>query len=609
MCGIVGYIGDKGATSILIDGLKRLEYRGYDSAGVAVMNGEGITIKRTEGKLGRLVDIVNEDWPQGVMGIGHTRWATHGRPSEINAHPHRAGDIVVVHNGIIENHTELRKFLIGKGHNFSSETDTEIICHLIQQNLKNGDILKAFRKTILKLKGSYSIVMINEKEPDRLYVAKQGSPLIIGYGDKENFVASDIPAVLPYTRSIAFFEDGEYGVVYRDRVELFNEEGKEVKKTPRTIAWNSLQAEKGGYKHFMLKEIFEQPKIMEDVVGGRLNHSEGRIDLPEMEKFFKEGKFLFNKIFIVACGTSYHAGMVGRYMIESITRIPVMVEFASEFRYRNPIIDENTIVIPISQSGETADTIASVKLAKEMGATIVSICNVVDSSIPRLSDSTLYTHAGPEIGVASTKAFSAQLVVLFLLALYLGRELNKVTADFVRERIDEVLQIPNQMNRMLKRCDSMKEIAERFVDAPLFLYIARGISFPVALEGALKLKEISYVDAEGFAAGELKHGPIALVDNNVPVVAIAPKDEHYDKVLSNIEEVKARGAKIIGISSVNDRLVPQNSDAVFAVPRTSWYLSPVLNILPLQLLAYYIADHKGTDVDQPRNLAKSVTVE
>jgi glucosamine--fructose-6-phosphate aminotransferase (isomerizing) len=610
MCGIIGYVGRREATGILLDGLKRLEYRGYDSAGIAVHGEDGVVIRRSEGKLCRLEELINKDPPKGRVGIGHTRWATHGRPSETNAHPHRSGNIIVVHNGIIENHAELKKFLMKSGHEFSSDTDTEVACHLIRYHTERGETtINAIRLTLKEIRGSYALVIMDTREKDRLYIAKRGNPLVAGFGEKENFIASDIPALLPYTKKVLFIEDGEFGVLTAGSLEIFSENGVSVKRDPQKIPWNPLMTEKGGFKHFMLKEIFEQPTAIEDNFTGRLMPSAGKVVLDELEGLFTKSGFPFNEISIVACGTSWHAGMVGKYYIEALTRIPVNVDLASEYRYREPIVGKKTLVIPISQSGETADTLAAVQLVKGMGAKVLSICNVVGSSITRASHATLYTHAGPEIGVASTKAFTSQLTALLMFALYVAWREKKIDRKFLCERIDEMMKIPRQMKVILEKAGCLKKIAESVLNVPNAIFIARGVNYPVALEGALKLKEISYVHAEGFAAGELKHGPIALVDRGVPVVAIAAKDATYEKVLSNIEEVRARGARVIAITSNGDRQAAEKSEHIISIPRASWFVTPILASIPLQLLAYYVADYKGTDVDQPRNLAKSVTVE
>ncbi|MFH0799347.1 MAG: glutamine--fructose-6-phosphate transaminase (isomerizing) [Pseudomonadota bacterium] len=611
MCGIIGYVGGSEATPIILDGLKRLEYRGYDSAGIAVIGARGIEVQRAEGKLDNLEKLVAANPMEGRIGIGHTRWATHGRPSEENAHPHRSGDIVVVHNGIIENYMELRKFLSGKDYAFTSETDTEVICHLINHFHGGGatPMLEAVRKAIDKLTGSYAIVVMNARDKDRLYVVKRGSPMVLGQGKGESFAASDIPALLPYTKDMIFLEDGDHAVLSAGGMQIYGEDGKEIVRKPQHIPWTPLMAERGGFKHFMLKEIFEQPQGIEDTMTGRLDRKQGRVVLNELSSLFVGGKPAFDRIAIVACGTSWHAGMVGKYFIESLARMPVMVDLASEFRYREPLIDKRTLVLAISQSGETADTLAAETMSREMGSKVLAICNVVGSSLARHADSVLYTHAGPEIGVASTKAFTAQLAALYLFALHLGAVMGKIDAATLSERTEELLALPRLVKGMLARSGAIRAMAERISDATHVLFIGRGANFPVALEGALKLKEISYVHAEGFAAGELKHGPIALIDYGVPVVAIAPRDATYEKLLSNIEEVRARGAEVYALATEGDDIIRQKSQDVISLPRTSPYLTPILAAVPLQLLAYYVADHKGTDVDQPRNLAKSVTVE
>lgn len=612
MCGIIGYVGSKRAEPILIDGLRRLEYRGYDSAGIAVPHAGDITIRRTEGKICRLEHMIgNGEVIPGTSGIGHTRWATHGRPSETNAHPHRAGDIVLVHNGIIENHNELRTFLINSGHNFSSQTDTEVACHLIQQFFReSGSMPKAIREALCRIRGSYAFVVMNVRDRETLYLARKGSPLVVGFGQGENFVASDIPALLPYTNRVTFFEDGDLGIMTATGLRVMDESMQLVDRAEQVVPWNPLMAERGGFKHFMLKEIFEQSRVVEDTLAGRVTHSEQMVNLSEIAGLF-EGATIdpYREIVIVACGTSLHAAMVGKYVIESLARIPVMVDHASEFRYRSPIIDAQTLVIPISQSGETADTLAAVKQARNDGAKVLSICNVVGSSIPRGSDATLYTHAGPEIGVASTKAFTAQLIVLIMLALELGRRSGRIDPRAMREGVEGMLQIPRHLNSILDRHDEIRAIADKYAHVQHAIYIGRGVHYPVALEGALKLKEISYIHAEGFPAGELKHGPIALIDEGVPVVGIALRDDTYEKVLANIEEVQARGASVIALATEGDQEINNKVDEVICIPDMPWYLTPIAAAVPLQLLAYYVADHKGTDVDQPRNLAKSVTVE
>ncbi len=614
MCGIVGYIGDREATEVLIDGLRRLEYRGYDSAGVAVLEGEGRSIHtaRAEGKLKELEKKIAKEPLTGKTGIGHTRWATHGRPSETNAHPHRAGDVVLVHNGIIENHQKLRAYLAKKGHTFKSETDSEIAAQLIQQRLFDGlSMENAFRKALSEIEGSYALVVMNQKEPDCLYVARNGSPLVLGMGKNENFVASDIAALIHYTKKVVFLEDKDFGVVTREGVRIFEESGRVAKRPVKTVTWSRTTAEKGGYKHFMLKEIFEQPQVVADTLLGRISEKQQKIILENVDSLFgaKNRPIPFDKIFIVACGTSYHSGLVGKYLIEEMSRLSIQVDLASEFRYRNPLIDKRTLIIGISQSGETADTLAAMADAKRKGAKLLSICNVIESSIPRLSHATLYTRAGPEIGVASTKAFTTQLTVLLLLALYLGNRTKALATKDFQAALKELVKLPDRLERILKSADEVASIAVRHNKRSSCLYLARGANFPIALEGALKLKEISYIHAEGYAAGEMKHGPIALIDEGMPVVVVIPQDHVYEKVLSNIEEVRARGACVIAIGNTGDKILPQKAQEVILVPKAPWYLTPILMSVPLQLLAYHIADKKGTDVDQPRNLAKSVTVE
>ena len=610
MCGIIGYIGHQQASHIIIEGLKRLEYRGYDSAGIAVINGSGVGIRRVEGKLAGLEVIVKEQPLKGEVGIGHTRWATHGRPTETNAHPHCFGDIVVVHNGIIENHNELKQFLMAEGHQFESETDTEVICHLVQHYLRETqDTFKALNKTLKTIRGSYALALINEKEKDRMYIAREGSPLVVGSTEGETFVASDIPAILPYTKKMIFLEDGDVGIVSSGGVKLFKGEGAEVKRKQQHIPWSPQMAERGGYKHFMLKEIYEQTHVFEDTLAGRVLVEKGIVRLDELDMLCGKEPFPFDEILIIACGTSLHAGMVGKYLIESLARVRVMVDLASEFRYRKSVINAKTLVIPITQSGETADTLAAAQMMKEAGAKVLPLCNVVGSTITRMADATLYTHAGPEIGVASTKAFTTQLTVLLLLALDIARRCDRIDHATLIGFIHELLQVPRQMKELLGKAPHIREIAEIYSSSKQAIFVGRGMQYPVALEGALKLKEISYLHAEGFAAGELKHGPIALIDNGVPVIAVALQDEVYEKMLSNIEEVKARGADVIALATEGDAIMAQSVRHVISIPKVNPCIAPLLTALPLQLFAYYVADHKGTDIDQPRNLAKSVTVE
>jgi glucosamine--fructose-6-phosphate aminotransferase (isomerizing) len=609
MCGIVGYTGPRETAKVLIEGLKRLEYRGYDSAGIAIFHQGKVEIRRKEGKLARLEDLIGGETFNGRVGIGHTRWATHGRPSDENAHPHKAGKVAVVHNGIIENYLSLKEILKNKGHVFTSETDTEIISHLIDEFLQEGcSFLQAVRVALDKIKGSYALGILFEGDEESLIAAKKESPLVVGIGEEEYFIASDVPAILPYTRNFIFMEDGEMALLSAKGVSIFDAKGNQVSKEPKRVNWNPLMAEKGGYKHFMLKEIFEQPRAVTDTIRGRLSEEKGDAVL---ENVYFDPTFLkkIRKINLIACGTSYHAALVGKFLIEGFCRIPVEADIGSEFRYRNPIIGENDLLVAISQSGETADTLAALKEAKRKGAMTLAICNVVESNLAREADHVLYTHAGPEIGVASTKTFATQLVVLFLLALRIGRESGALSSEEGKTLIKELVRVPHLMEEMLKTSNRVAKIARKYLHARDFLYLGRGINYPIALEGALKLKEISYVHAEGYPAGEMKHGPIALIDREMPVVVLATRNDVYEKVISNVEEVKAREGKVIALASSSDREIDKKVDDVIFIPETLPSLSPILLTIPLQLLAYYMADFKGTDVDQPRNLAKSVTVE
>ena len=609
MCGIIGYVGDREASQILLEGLKRLEYRGYDSAGIAVRDDQGIKIRRNEGKLEKLEHLLKDNPLQGTVGIGHTRWATHGKPSETNAHPHKAGGVVVVHNGIIENYLELKGMLQKAGHSFKSETDTEVIAHLIQSFLYKGEgFEQAVRNGLKRVKGSYAVVIMYEKEPSTLIAARSESPLVLGLGEREWFVASDVPAFLPYTRKVIFLEDGEMAVLSRKGVELSTLPGAAVQRAAATIDWSPAMAEKSGFKHFMLKEIFEQPRAIIDTFRGRIDEEKGRVFL-EGCNFTPAEIRSIEKVVIVGCGTSWHAATVGKFMIEDLCRIPVEVDLGSEFRYRDPLISSKTLILPISQSGETADTLAGLREGLKKKARIISICNVVGSSMVRQSHGVIYTHAGPEIGVASTKAFTAQLVALYLLALYLGKQTRRLSTDRVQSLIKDLVKLPLQVEAILKENNLIKTIAHRYMSYRDFLYLGRGINYPIALEGALKLKEISYIHAEGYPAGEMKHGPIALIDEHMPVVVLVSKGVTFDKMLSNVEEVKARGGKIIAVTSRITDDITAKADTVFKVPENNSYLTPVLFAVPLQLLAYHIAELKGTDIDQPRNLAKSVTVE
>jgi glucosamine--fructose-6-phosphate aminotransferase (isomerizing) len=610
MCGIVGYIGKRKSASLLLEGLRKLEYRGYDSAGIALLDENGeIQTRRTEGKLSRLVDEVKAHPCDGTLGIGHTRWATHGKPSETNAHPHRSGPVVVVHNGIIENYLELRDHLQAKGRSFLSETDTEIIAHLIDLYRQDETPLEeAVRMALGQVKGSYAIAVISQDEPSRLIAAKKASPLVVGIGESEHFVASDIPALLDHTREMIFLEDEEMAILGRDGYQITALSGEAVQREPTHISWTPMMAEKGGYKHFMLKEIHEQPRVITDTVRGRIQGRNREVYLDDIgidEATLKKVK----RICLVACGTSWHAALIGKFMIEGLCRIPCEVDLASEFRYRNPILSKQTLFTAISQSGETADTLAATEEAIRKGAVTLGICNVVDSSIARKCRGVLYTHAGPEISVASTKAFSTQVSALYLLSLYLGRIQHKVQASAMEGYLTELKKLPLLVEDVLSRERAVEAVARKYSHCEDFLYLGRGIHYPVALEGALKLKEISYIHAEGYPAGEMKHGPIALIDEDCPTVAVLPKNELYEKVLNNLEEVKARDGKVIAVVNYGDTEAEKVADDLLYVPESSPYLSPILMTVPLQLLAYHVAVIKGTDVDQPRNLAKSVTVE
>jgi glucosamine--fructose-6-phosphate aminotransferase (isomerizing) len=609
MCGIVGYIGAQEATPIILDGLKKLEYRGYDSAGICTLQNGQAAIRRSQGKLVNLENRLKTEPLHGSIGIGHTRWATHGRPSETNAHPHKGGRFIVVHNGIIENYQALKEMLIGKGHTFKSETDTEVISHLLEESYLTGcDFEQAVRLSLAQLRGAYAVCILCEEEPEMLIAAKLGSPMVVGLGRDEYFVASDIPAILSHTREMVFMEDGEM-VVFRTAAPLFSTiAGKPLAKKPRHINWSPLMAEKGGYKHFMLKEIFEQPRAIRDTITGRLLEEEGDVHLETLQLSDSDLRAV-ERICIIACGTSWHAALVGKFLIEEHCRIPVEVDIASEFRYRNPIISDKTLMVLISQSGETADTLAALREGKSRGAKNIAICNVVDSSIARESDGVIYTHAGPEIGVASTKAFITQLVALYLLTVRLGRAIGTLDRQQGQEMNQALLRLPSLIDETLLLNPQIEQLARSYMNASDFLYLGRGINYPIALEGALKLKEISYIHAEGYPAGEMKHGPIALIDEKMPVVVLAPRNDTYEKVASNMEEVIARGGRVIAICTVGDTELPKKAEATLLVPPCPNDLIPVILTIPLQLLSYHVAVMKGTDVDQPRNLAKSVTVE
>ena len=609
MCGIVGYVGNENAVPILLDGLKRLEYRGYDSAGVAVLRDGKIDVRRSVGKLANLEKALNGASLNGIVGIGHTRWATHGKPSEQNAHPHRSGPLALVHNGIIENYATLKEGLQKDGYRFESETDTEVMAHLIARSLKAGlGLEEAVRAATGEVRGSYAIAVMSQDAPGTLVAARSGCPLVVGKNKQGAFVASDVTAILAHTRDVVFLEDGDIAALSENGLTVKDAEGKPVARAVTRIAWDAAAAEKGGYPHFMLKEIHEQPQVILDTMRGRYTYEQGEADLPDIG-LTPEQFAAVDRIWIVACGTSWHAGLVGKYLIEEMVRAPVQVDIGSEFRYRDPLIGKGDLLIAISQSGETADTLAAVRHARQQGAQVVSICNVVGSSLARESDGVLYTHAGPEIGVASTKAFTAQLTALYLLALHLGRVRGKVSAQDGKAWLDRLVTLPAHVRHLLEREGEVRAIATRYHAKNNFLYLGRGINYPIALEGALKLKEISYIHAEGYAAGEMKHGPIALIDKDMPVVVLAPRDRLYEKTVSNLMEVKARSAPVIAFVTEGDRELGKQADAVFTVPDVHPLLTPVLFTVPLQLLAYHIAVLRGTDVDQPRNLAKSVTVE
>ncbi|AFE08922.1 glutamine--fructose-6-phosphate transaminase (isomerizing) [Corallococcus sp. CA054B] len=611
MCGIVGYVGDKESAPILVSGLKKLEYRGYDSAGVAVVGGNQLNVVRATGKLRNLENRVVQDLPKGTTGIGHTRWATHGRPSDENAHPHTYKNVAVVHNGIIENHLALKAELRARGHVFSSETDSEVFAHLISAEVERGvDLPDAVRTAIKQVKGTYGLVVVCSNDPGRIVCTKDASPMVLGLGQGQNFIASDVPALLEHTRDFVYMEEGDLAVVTAAKVDIFNREGKLVNRPTRRIDWTPMMAEKGGYKHFMHKEIHEQPRAIADTLRGRMLLTEGDVHF-ETWNLTQEQVQTFTKVTILACGTSWHSGVAGKHMIESLARLPVEVELASEFRYRDPIVEKSHLVIAISQSGETADTLAAFKEAKRLGAHTMAICNVIGSAMTREANLHVLTNAGPEIGVASTKAFTTQLVTLYLLAVKLGRMRGTLSVEGAQEHLTHLTQVPKMIEDVLKCEPQVKRVAREFMNAQDFLFLGRGPMHPVALEGALKLKEISYIHAEGYAGGEMKHGPIALIDEKMPVVVIAPKQPHiaYEKIIGNIEEVRARGGKVIAILDEDDNQADTLADHVIRIPAACALLAPVVATIPLQLLAYHVAEMRGNDVDQPRNLAKSVTVE
>lgn len=612
MCGIVGYIGDKKATPFLVDGLKALEYRGYDSAGVAVFD-ETIELVKTKGRLKDLEICLEAQPLSGTMGIGHTRWATHGEPSYDNAHPHMntATDIAVVHNGIIENYLEIKHELQKKGYMFASETDTEVIVHLIEDTLKqevHEDFFSVVMAATKNLKGSYGLGVISHQNPDQIIAVRKDSPLVIGLGEQENFLASDIPALLKYTRNVYFLEDGEAAILTKDSVKIFDESKCELKKEVFTVTWDIDAAEKSGYDHFMLKEIFEQPKVIKDTLNGRLSHESVEVVLDQI-KIDEEVLAKVNKIYIVACGTAYYAGIIGKELIEKIARVPVVAEVASEFRYKDPILDENTLMIVVSQSGETADTLAALRMAKQAGARVMAIVNVVGSTISREAHDVLYTSAGPEIAVASTKAYSSQLIAMYLLCMRMGRILGKVSDQEFNEFKAALLKLPDQVQHILDRSDEVKSLAQKHKSMKNIFYIGRGLDYAASLEGALKIKEIAYLHAESYQAGELKHGPIALIEKGSVLMGLLGQEELMEKTISNIKEVKARGADVIAIALEGNTMAEHVADDVFMVPKTHWMLTTLLVNIPQQLFAYYISCGLGHDVDKPRNLAKSVTVE
>jgi glucosamine--fructose-6-phosphate aminotransferase (isomerizing) len=630
MCGIVGYVGAKDCAPILVEGLRRLEYRGYDSAGLALHAGaeRGIEIVRAVGKLANLEAALKTTPLAGTTGIGHTRWATHGRPSEANAHPHVAGKVAVVHNGIIENHVALRRELESLGVRFSSDTDTEIVAHLVDHALRAGAprLVDAVRIALGRVRGAYAIAVLGADSPSEIVVAKANCPLVIGLGEGELLCASDVPALLAHTRDVVFLHDGEIATLTRAGAQIQTLDGAPVQRPAKRIDWSATQAEKGGYKHFMLKEIHEQPRAVEDTLRGRVDLAEGDVIGEEMGIPSSLAKSI-QRVYFVACGTSAHAAMAGRYWVEQLARVPAVVEIGSEVRYREPVFGPSDLVVAVSQSGETADTLAAVNTAKAQGAHILAVANVIDSAIPRASDAAIYTHAGPEIGVASTKCFTTQLVAMLLLSIHLGRCRGTLTQDEARRILDALARVPQQMREVLGGADDLRYLAKKHMRAEHMLFLGRGTNFPIALEGALKMKEISYIHAEGYAAGEMKHGPIALIDEEMPVVALCPRDAHYEKTFSNMQEVKAREGQLIAVCTQGDRdvrallsndiaprstrrpSVPPAEPDIVEIPSAAPEVLPLLTVIPLQLLAYHMADLKGTDVDQPRNLAKTVTVE
>jgi glucosamine--fructose-6-phosphate aminotransferase (isomerizing) len=611
MCGIIGYVGSRDVVPVLIGGLKKLEYRGYDSAGVAVVGSDCVNVVRAEGKLSNLESKLSDQPLAGTFGMGHTRWATHGKPNENNAHPHRdcTGNVVVIHNGIIENFLGLKQRLRAQGHEFRSETDTEVVAHLIEEHRKDGTkFVEAVRKALKELEGHYALVMIAADEPGTIVAAKHGPPLVVGLGENENIVASDVAPLLSYTRNIIYLEDGEYAIVDQQKAEVFGRDDVKIDRAPKRITWDAVMAEKEGYRHYMLKEIHEQPRAVRDTFTGRMFEESGEVFFNDLTLTPEEWAKI-RRIHVVACGTSWHSALVGKFILETASRIPVEVDYGSEYRYRDPIVDSSTLVIGVTQSGETADTIAAMQEAKGKGAKLISICNVIGSAATRLSEGTIYTNAGPEIGVASTKAFTTQLTAFYLLSLYIRQLRGDDPAD-IRFAMHELSTIPHKIEHLLKTQEKhIEQLANRFHKAQDFLFLGRGVHYPIALEGALKLKEISYIHAEGYPAGEMKHGPIALIDENLPIVAIATHTPVYDKVVSNLQEVKARDGILIAICDEGDEEMKKLADVAIEIPWAPEPLQPILAVVPTQLLAYYIALRRGCDVDQPRNLAKSVTVE
>ena len=613
MCGIIGYIGSKPVVPLLLDGLRRMEYRGYDSAGVALVSPEGISLRRSPGKLVNLENTIRDEPVQGGYGIGHTRWATHGRPTEENAHPHSdcTGRIVVVHNGIIENYLELKRELQSQGHSFRTETDTEIVAHLVEREMQGDGLEGAVRRALTFLRGMFALVLVSADDQDKIVAVGNGPPVVVGIGVDEVFVASDIPAILSHTRDVVFLSNEEMAVITRSGVAFTDHGGRPLSKPTQRVLWDPIAAEKGGHRHFMLKEIYEQPSAARETILGRVSLDKGRIFLEDLH-IPDETLRTLEKVTILACGTSWHAGLVGKYLIEALAHLPVEVDYGSEYRYRNPIVAANELTIGITQSGETADTLAALREARTKGAHTIAICNVVGSMATREADGTVYTHAGPEIGVASTKAFTSQLVALHLFALYLAQLRGSLAAETIRPLIAELLHLPELIEQAVKASQATEKVAERFYSRTDFLFLGRGINYPIALEGALKLKEISYIHAEGHPAGEMKHGPIALIDERMPVVALAPADHVFDKMLGTVQEAKARGGSVIAITTEGDPRMAEVLDAddmILPMPASGALLTPIVMTIPLQLLAYHIAVRRGCDVDQPRNLAKSVTVE